>query len=980
MSASADGKKSTSEKILAAIEPIIYAKPTLTFSILMVITVAFIVSIALKWRPDAGFDKQIPLEHEYMRVLKQYESDFGSANNVLVALIKKPGTGTIYEEKFLAALKQTTDDVFFLKGVDRARVSSLFTPDVRYIEVVEGGFKGGNVIPAEYQPTPEMFQIVRDNVNKGGHVGRFTTKDERGAMVFSELLERDPVTGEKLDYDKLAFDLEDKIRGRYMSQKKYVYTLTKDIIAGEDYPIKDGEKLKAGEVIFKKGEQVYEGFAQITAVQKYIRKFDALKKLEDGSIIIPVKGKFLEVKEVENPQYDPNVNVHILGFAKVVGDITDAIPKVVGFFLGTLIMTMFLLWAYLGSFKLALLPLFCSIAAVVWEFGMLFGLGFGLDPFAILVPFLILSVSVSHAVQYCNAWVAEITLNGRNSFDASLETWRRLAIYGTMAIMTDVVGFILIALIPIDIVQEMAYNATLGMVAIIITNKIMMPIMLTWIDIGDPKEFAAKQDKRDAIFDPIWHVISNMVKPKQATIAILLSGLLLGWSLWKGKELQVGDSQAGVPELLPFTKEAEKEFEGKAIPKSLRYNYDTKQVTENFAIGTDVIKVIAETQPDACTLYEVMHQIDRMGWHLTNDPGVQSVISLPWAGKQVNSAFNEAAPKYKVLPRNKFVMVQAITPIPTSTGLLNANCSAMAIFVFTKDHKAGTLEGIVNRVKKFNTDNAAEFYDDHKDIKPETCDARLKALRVFGEAKVAKRKFVEKYKSTHPGVKDEVIEKLDKYKKLDETYKSTEAEFKKVERTVCPVNFALASAPTGVMAATNEVVHFWEKPILGIVYVGIILCVYLSFFEFTSIVCIMLPLALVSWMAYAVMAILGIGMKTATLPVVALAAGIGVDYGIYVYATMADAAACGFSLKEGLFRTLKMTGKAVVFTGITLSLGVATWLFSDLQFQRDMGKLLIFMFTANMFGAILLLPAIASFLLKVKQLAPGEMPVFKTRH
>jgi predicted RND superfamily exporter protein len=182
------------------------------------------------------------------------------------------------------------------------------------------------------------------------------------------------------------------------------------------------------------------------------------------------------------------------------------------------------------------------------------------------------------------------------------------------------------------------------------------------------------------------------------------------------------------------------------------------------------------------------------------------------------------------------------------------------------------------------------------------------------------------------------------------------------------------------MAATNEVVAHLEKRVLLYVYIAIVVCVYLSFFEVTSIICIMLPLALVSWMAYAVMAMLGIGMKVATLPVVALAVGIGVDYGIYVYATLADAVASGFSLREGYFVTLKMTGKAVVFTGITLGFGVATWLWSGLQFQRDMGKLLVFMFTANMFGAILILPAIASFLLKPRQLPPGEVPVLKTRH
>jgi hypothetical protein len=42
--------------------------------------------------------------------------------------------------------------------------------------------------------------------------------------------------------------------------------------------------------------------------------------------------------------------------------------------------------------------------------------------------------------------------------------------------------------------------------------------------------------------------------------------------------------------------------------------------------------------------------------------------------------------------------------------------------------------------------------------------------------------------------------------------------------------------------------------------------------------------------------------------VVALAVGIGVDYGIYIYATFADAVAAGYKFEEAYYRTLKMTG------------------------------------------------------------------------
>lgn len=945
-----NGTLTKSQKILRAIEPLIYAKRWLTMSILIVLTVVFAI-LASTMKPDAGYDKSIPLEHPYMKVLKQYQAEFGSANNLLVALIHKDGKGEIYNETFLASLKAATDEVFFLPGVDRSRVSSLFTPDVRYVEVVEGGFKGGNVIPAEYQPNPEMFELVKGNVNKGGHVGRYTTNDQRGAMVYSELLEIDPVTGEKLDYGAVARLAEDRVRGRFMSPKKYVYKLT-----GDFGPI------PAGTIV---GERFHlpQSFLAKALDKLYQFDFKFQPNPDEAPQVFKISIGETSVEEIDNPQYNPDINVHILGFAKVVGDIIEELIPVVGFFLLTLVLTQLLLWAYLGSFKLALLPLICSITAVIWEFGMLKLFGKGLDPFAILVPFLILSISVSHGVQYCNAWVGEISQNGRNSFDASLESWRRLAIYGTMAIMTGVVGFALIALIPIDIIREMSLNATLGMVAIIVTNKVMMPIMLTWVDIGDPAKFAEKQEKRDAIFDPLWNLLSHMSSPRAATVSILVCGLLLGWSLWKGKELQVGDSQAGVPELLPDS----------------RYNNDTAAVQANFAISTDIIKVIAETDPEACVKHEVMDQIDRFGWRMDNLDGVQSTISLPWAARQVNLAFSEASPKYKVLPRNQYTMVQAITPIPTSSGLLSANCSAMAVFVFTRDHKASTLQHIIEEVNRYNEENANEYYEVHPEVNAEYCAAKIDARRELGAAKVSLQKHVEKLKKSNKGIGDTEIAEHPGTKELEAAIVTADEKHKGFDK-VCPVNFALASGQVGVMAATNEEVHRLEKPILYIVYAGIALCVFLSFFEWQSIVAIMLPLALVSWMAYAVMAVLGIGMKVATLPVVALAAGVGVDYGIYIYATYADALAAGFQRREGYFKTLKLTGKAVAFTGLTLSMGVLTWLWSGLQFQRDMGKLLVFMFTANMIGALMVLPGITALLLKPKQLAPGEKPVFKPRH
>jgi uncharacterized protein len=845
------------EKILAVVEPIVYGKRMLMLALLGVLTVLF-AWLAAGTHVDAGFDKSIPLDHPYMQVLKHYEDDFGGANTVLVALIQKDKSKDIYNEHFLSKLKQVTDEVFFLPGIDRSRVSSLFTPDVRFVEVVEGGFAGGNVIPAEYQPTEEYFELVRGNVGKGGHVGRYVSRDQTGAMVFSELLEIDPVSGKKLDYREVAKQLEDKIRGAYQ---------------------------------------------------------------------------------------DDQIDIHIVGFAKVIGDVTDAANEVVMYFFLALAMTFVLLILYLGSFKLSILPLVCSFIAVIWEFGLLAGTGFGLDPFAILVPFLILSVSVSHGVQYTSSWVSELA-TGKNSYDASLETFRRLAIPGTTALITDLAGFLTILLIPIDIIREMALNASYGMIAIIVTNKILMPIWLTYMDVKDVDSFVKKQEAREAIFNPAFRAMTVVTRPVPAAVVILSVAALYGWAVWRSGDMIYGDAQSGVPELRPES----------------RYNQDSDAITENFTIGTDIIKVIAETDPEACIKYDVMEQIDRFGWHMQNDPGVASILSLPWAARQVNSAFSEGVPKFYVLPRNQYVMVQAITPIPTSSGLLNPNCSAMAVFVFTKDHKATTLDRLTDKTKAFNASNAKAWFELNEGVEPTYCADKIAARRDWGDAKVALKGQITRLKARN--LTDMQVDADAGVVKLRARVEQTKAKLDAFTKP-CPVNFALASAQGGVMAASNEVVKAKDKPIVYYVYAVIIVFLWLSFRNASGVFSILLPLYVVSNLILALMAIKGIGMKVATLPVAALAVGIGVDYGIYIYSTIEEHVKKGRSLAEAYYETLRMTGKPVIFTGLVLSGSVATWLMSGLQFQADMGLLLTFAFFANMIGAIFVCPAICRYLMKL---------------
>jgi predicted RND superfamily exporter protein len=307
-----------------------------------------------------------------------------------------------------------------------------------------------------------------------------------------------------------------------------------------------------------------------------------------------------------------------------------------------------------------------------------------------------------------------------------------------------------------------------------------------------------------------------------------------------------------------------------------------------------------------------MESMDRFAWNLANVEGVQKVITLPVVAKVVNAGWNEGNVKWRILPRDRYVMRQALSNIDTDTGLLNRDCSAMPIMVFTTDHRAETITRVVERVKELRQELDIEDVDFR--LNSETLEA------LAGEEEVT------------------------------------------TER----LKFRLATGNVGVMAATNEDIAAAEKPMLALVFGAIIVLCLITFRSVLGTLCIVLPLVVVSTLAEALMAIYGIGLKVNTLPVVALGVGIGVDYGIYVYSRLNTLLKEGYSLQEAYYRTLRLTGKAVIFTGFTLAAGVGTWLFSELQFQRDMGFLLAFIFLANMVAAITLIPALVRWLVYKK--------------
>jgi predicted RND superfamily exporter protein len=155
--------------------------------------------------------------------------------------------------------------------------------------------------------------------------------------------------------------------------------------------------------------------------------------------------------------------------------------------------------------------------------------------------------------------------------------------------------------------------------------------------------------------DPLWKGLARISERGPALVIIVIAALLAVFGVIKGRETPIGDTQAGVPELRPDS----------------RYNRDTELITSKFSIGTDVLNVIVETEPNGCIDHRVIDAIDRFAWNMANVTGVRDIVSLAGVSKVVSAGWSEGSLKWRNLPRDQSQLVQAQGSIETSTGLLN---------------------------------------------------------------------------------------------------------------------------------------------------------------------------------------------------------------------------------------------------------------------------------------------------------------------
>jgi predicted RND superfamily exporter protein len=592
-------------------------------------------------------------------------------------------------------------------------------------------------------------------------------------------------------------------------------------------------------------------------------------------------GELSRALEAQIRSFDgPKTGVYIVGFAKIVGELIAGLRQVMLFFGVSAAVAALFVYAYTRCIRSTALLVLAATAGVVWLLGLMQLLGYELDPYSILVPFLVFAIGLSHGAQRMNGILQDVG-RGTHKYVAARYTFRRLFVAGLTALLTNIVGFAVLAIIDIPVIRDLAITTSIGVTALIFTKLVLIPVALSYSGVSEAAARRALHEDQDAARGKgwrarLWAGLYRLTERRVAIIAIAVSAVMTIAASIAMLHLRIGDLDPGAPELRSDS----------------RYNQDNAYITGHYGLSSDQFVVIMTTADDGCRMYESLHLMDSLAMTLRDTPGVQATTSLAESTRFITAALAEGSGKWLTLSRDQALTNTAVgAAMISSPDITNTACGVTPLVAYLSDHKADTLA----RVLQVSED------------------------------------FANRYNSA-PDAKD-------------------------------GTRFLLAAGSAVIDAATNiEVERGMLKMYLAVYGATALLCL-LTFRSVAATVVAMVPLIITTIICKALMVWLGIGLKVATLPVIAVGVGVGVDYALYLLSVQIAEQRRGATLAEAYRRSLDFTGRVVALVGLTMAAGVITWAWSPIKFQADMGILLTFMFLWNMLGALVLIPALSHFLL-----------------
>jgi len=577
---------------------------------------------------------------------------------------------------------------------------------------------------------------------------------------------------------------------------------------------------------------------------------------------------FEQIQALRGQEAADGIRIHVTGQPVLVGWAYQYLGQIIEIFLFTALIMIGLLVFYFRKAYGILVPLAGVIVSSIWGLGIISLFGYNLDPLSLVIPFLISARAMSHGIQLVERYYLELNEHADHHKAARL-TFENLFRPGSLGVVSDAIGLLLIAIGSIPLNTKLAHYASIWALSIILTVLLAVPLLLSILP--KPKDI----DIRHNLFRSVGFLCAELISSeKSAKRALLFAAFLLMSGLYFASHVVIGESEPGSPILY----------------QDHDYKLSSRAINDSFP-GSEEMYIVAETsEKGGIKRPDVLAALADFKRHMLLDPEVGGAKGIPDLVVQVNRLLHNNDPRWAQIPDDEryvgglmFTYMMS-NPIPGALNEFVDTDERVANLVFYyKDHQGETIRRAIHSAKTWIADN----------------EGKVEGLTI-----------------------------------------------------------RLAGGTIGVIASQNEAAFETNLWVLPLVF--LLIFIFVTFF-YTSVMAGTMMLGAMLFattLTYGYMGLIGMGINSNTVPIIAVGVGVGIDYSIYMMDRIRAEMVTLQDLGAAVGRAISTTGLAVSFTAITLIAGIVMWvLLSDLRFQADAALLLIVMIILNGAAAMLLVPS-----------------------
>lgn len=402
---------------------------------------------------------------------------------------------------------------------------------------------------------------------------------------------------------------------------------------------------------------------------------------------------FVELQKLLDAEKQEGVTVYAAGQPVLIGWVYSYLPQVFQIFALTMVIMIVLLIIYFRKFYGIMVPLVAITVSSIWGVAIVVLLDYNLDPLTLVIPFLVSARSLSHAIQFTERYYQELVIENGNGFQAARNTIDSMFRPGTLGVVVDALGLLLIGLAGIPIHTKLAIYCFLWAMQSIITVIVFVPVLLAVLPA--PKDPIIKHSGLSIALP--W-AAKMAIRGRGAMIVLVVTAVVTALCAFLAGRVQVGEVEAGSPLLFP----------------DHNYNVSSRVINESFPGSEEMFVIVRTEEKEGIKQPEVLHALIDFQNFMLLDPDTGGTKGVTGMVRNLNRTLRNEDQRFANIPRyaneagGLMIIYMTTSPIPGALReYVNSEGNEANIVFYFKDHTGKTIRRAIDRAEKWIASPAA---------------------------------------------------------------------------------------------------------------------------------------------------------------------------------------------------------------------------------------------------------------------------------